>query len=451
MIGSSPCRDPPPRGTAPSACPPWARARTPSRRSTPPRRGSTACLRTNRNRSIRPCRHRRTLPPRHSRRPTRRCRPMRRASRRSTCLFCTRPRRPRRQGAKPACTPRSNVCSARRTRRSGTAAFRRASAVGLGRCRTWRVKMSAPTSIACRGPSTGIWTMCIPCAPRWVPISSICSLRLRPRLRTTALSHAVSPTLACAVIGGSESRSSTGSAGIRSPMNWDTTSASFTTVIRHLPSMGLQMHLPYAYGYSNAENFSPIGGGQCWYTVMAYYKHCFDVPGGRGFIAPVLSFSSPYHRHPSSGEPLGVLGELETLDVDGPADAARALDRTRIRVAGYYRRPDPPTVAGVDLAVPSGSVSISPVVVNAGESVSVRALVANIGAGFVNSSSVSFWSQYDESDAEWTRRASKTVGGLSPGSSKTIMWRGTGGSSPGRGITESCGSGREAGGVSFTT
>jgi len=190
-------------------------------------------------------------------------------------------------------------------------------------------------------------------------------------------------------------------------------------------------NLPYAYGYSNAATFSPIGGGQCWYTVMAYYKHCFDVPGGRGFTTPVLRFSSPYRRHPSSGEPLGVLGEVETYGVYGPADAARALELSRARVAAYYRRPDPPAATGVDLEVSPGGVSVSPVVVDVGESVRVQASVANVGAGFVGSSTVSFWSQYDESGAEWVRRASKTPGGLSVGSSKSVTWRGSGGSSPG--------------------
>ena len=190
-------------------------------------------------------------------------------------------------------------------------------------------------------------------------------------------------------------------------------------------------HVPYAYGYSNAATFSPIGGGQCWYTVMAYYKHCQDEPGGLGFATQVLRFSSPYHRHSSSGEPLGVLGEVETYSVYGPSDAARALERTRARVAAYYHRPDPPAVTGVDLTVSPATVSVSPVVVDVGEPVFVQASVANIGAGFVSSSTVSFWSQYDESGAEWVRQASRTPGGLSAGSSKTVTWRGTGGSSPG--------------------
>ena len=190
-------------------------------------------------------------------------------------------------------------------------------------------------------------------------------------------------------------------------------------------------HVPYAYGHSNADTFSPIAGGRCWHTVMAYEHHCFDVPGGRGFVVPILRFSSPYRRHPSSGEPLGVLGEVETYSVYGPADAARALELTRAQVAAYYHRPEPPTITGVDLAVSPGTVSVSPVVVDVGESVFVQASVANLGAGFVSSSRVFFWSRYHESGAEWVRRASRTPGGISAGSSKTVSWRGTGGSSPG--------------------
>ena len=196
-------------------------------------------------------------------------------------------------------------------------------------------------------------------------------------------------------------------------------------------SSGRPAHVPYAYGYSNAATFSPIGGGQCWHTVMAYNEHCFKTPGGRGFVTPVLRFSSPYHRHPYSAEPLGVLGEFETYSVDGPADAARALELTRARVAAYYHRPDPPAVTGVDLAVSPYSASASPVVVDVGESVRVEASVANLGDGFVSGSTASFWSRYDESGAEWVHRASTTPGGLSGGSSKTVSWRGTGGSNPG--------------------
>ena len=172
-------------------------------------------------------------------------------------------------------------------------------------------------------------------------------------------------------------------------------------------------HSPFAYGYSNAATFSPIGGGQCWYTVMAYYKHCFDVPGGRAFRTQVLRFSSPYLRHPWSGEPLGVLGEFETRRADGPADAARALERTRASVAAYYRRPDPASApTGVDLAVVAGSVSVSPVIIVAGDDVVVRARIENVGEASVGASTVSYWARYDEAGAEWVRVFQQTTGAL---------------------------------------
>ena len=180
-------------------------------------------------------------------------------------------------------------------------------------------------------------------------------------------------------------------------------------------------HVPFAYGYSNAATFSPIGGGQCWHTVMAYYKHCFDVPGGRAFTTPVLRFSSPYLRHPWSGEPLGVLGELETRRADGPADAARALERTRARVAAYYRRPDPRSApTGVDLAVLPGSVSVSPIIVVAGDDVIVRAQIENVGASRVGTSTVSYWVRYDEAGAEWVRLLQQTTGALVVASERTV-------------------------------
>ena len=194
---------------------------------------------------------------------------------------------------------------------------------------------------------------------------------------------------------------------------------------------GVSARVPYAYGYSNAATFSPGAGGQCWYTVMAYYKHCYDVPGGRSFTVRVLLFSSPYNRHPASGEPLGVLGEVETHSIDGPANTARALESASTIVVAYYHRPDPPAVTGVDLTAVRGTVSVSPVVVDVGESVSVQALVVNIGLGFVSSSTVSFWSKHDEPGAEWVNRASTAPGSFFAGASKTVTWSGTGGSSSG--------------------
>ena len=173
-------------------------------------------------------------------------------------------------------------------------------------------------------------------------------------------------------------------------------------------------HVPFAYGYSNAADFSPVSGGQCWATVMAYHDHCFDVPGGRAYFSRILRFSTPFFRH-SSGEPLGAVGEVETVAVDGPADAARAIDLVAGSIAAWYRRPDPEPVLGVDAAVTAGTVSISPVVVDVFEPVYVGGFVANVGPGFIRSSRTVFWSRYDDPEAEWLERSSKTLGGLIPG------------------------------------
>lgn len=197
-------------------------------------------------------------------------------------------------------------------------------------------------------------------------------------------------------------------------------------------------HVPYAHGYSNAATFSPVSGGQCWGTVMAYSKHCYDVPGGRGYFDRLLRFSNPRNRHPSTGEPMGVLGERETRGVDGPADAARALERTAAQISAYYDRRPAPGVIGVDLAVRPGSVTATPTVVDVDERVTVEASVTNLGSRRVGSSTASFWSKYDESGAEWVRHASTSLGGLSPEASRTVRWRGTGGSDPGTEVWAVC-------------
>ena len=37
---------------------------------------------------------------------------------------------------------------------------------------------------------------------------------------------------------------------------------------------------PWAYGYGNASSFTPLSA-YCWWTIMSYSKHCYDVAGGR--------------------------------------------------------------------------------------------------------------------------------------------------------------------------
>ena len=91
------------------------------------------------------------------------------------------------------------------------------------------------------------------------------------------------------------------------------------------------------------------------------------------------------------------------------------------RVAAYYRRPDPPSVpTGVDLAVLPGSVSVSPIIVVAGDNVIVRAQIENVGASRVGTSSVSYWVRYDEAGAEWVRLIQQTTGALAVASARTV-------------------------------
>ena len=188
----------------------------------------------------------------------------------------------------------------------------------------------------------------------------------------------------------------------------------------------------YAYGYSNAASFSPVSGA-CWYTVMAYDKHCIDEPGGRAYARPVYQFSDPNRRHPSTGEPLGVFGTSETYHTTGPANAVQALELNRATVAAYFDRPDPADDPGTpqapDLTV--RSVSTSPPVVDEGGRVTVEASVANVGAALSGAYQAIFFSRLDDDSADWQRVTSQTSRALSPGSSDTVRWRGTVGTTPG--------------------
>ena len=189
---------------------------------------------------------------------------------------------------------------------------------------------------------------------------------------------------------------------------------------------------PYAYGYSNAASFSPVSGA-CWYTVMAYDKHCIDEPGGRAYARPVYQFSDPNRRHPSTGEPLGVFGTSETYRTIGPANAVQALELNRAAVAAYFHRPDPPDDPGTpqapDLTV--RSVWTSPPVVDEGGRVTVEASVANVGGALSGAYQAIFFSRLDDDSADWQRVTSQTSRALSPGSSDTVRWRGTVGTTAG--------------------
>ena len=91
---------------------------------------------------------------------------------------------------------------------------------------------------------------------------------------------------------------------------------------------------PYAYGYVNQEAFTDgAATSKRWRTIMSYNNQCDDA----GFDCDViLRFSNPNQRYPdSSGDPLGKSGTRNTTAVDGPADAARALNNNRETVANF--------------------------------------------------------------------------------------------------------------------
>ena len=92
--------------------------------------------------------------------------------------------------------------------------------------------------------------------------------------------------------------------------------------------------LPYNYGYVNQRAFDAGAAGSArWMTIMAYNTQC----GNAGFNCDwIRRFSNPNQTW--LGDPLGVSGDERTAAVDGPADAARALNLTRHSVAAFRPR-----------------------------------------------------------------------------------------------------------------
>ena len=82
---------------------------------------------------------------------------------------------------------------------------------------------------------------------------------------------------------------------------------------------------PYGFGYVN-QNF---GRPKCRLTVMASGKECADEGFGPGTGIKELRFSNPDLEFGSEEEgfdPAGVPGEEWTVELDGPVNAARAID-----------------------------------------------------------------------------------------------------------------------------
>ncbi len=100
----------------------------------------------------------------------------------------------------------------------------------------------------------------------------------------------------------------------------------------------------YAYGYVNQRAFdagAPVAAR--WRTIMAYPDQCGNE--GRFECPRLLRFSNPDQIHPDpGGDPLGVPGREPSTALDGPADAARTLNRTRATVASF-RTPTAVTVS----------------------------------------------------------------------------------------------------------
>ena len=88
------------------------------------------------------------------------------------------------------------------------------------------------------------------------------------------------------------------------------------------------------YGYVNQAAFeADAPDSALWYTIMAYGAQC--VSDGLD-CEPVLRFSNPdLSWPPGDGDPMGIPGIEHTGTVLGPANAARALNRTRETVSQF--------------------------------------------------------------------------------------------------------------------
>ena len=91
---------------------------------------------------------------------------------------------------------------------------------------------------------------------------------------------------------------------------------------------------PYSHGYVNQAAFDAAAPDDaCWHTIMAYSYQCWDA--GLESVT-VLHFSNPRQRYPGQdGDPMGVPGDEPSDALDGPADAVRSLNETRVSVARF--------------------------------------------------------------------------------------------------------------------
>ncbi len=90
----------------------------------------------------------------------------------------------------------------------------------------------------------------------------------------------------------------------------------------------------YGHGYVNQRAFERgLPFPARWRTVMAYDDQCADF----GFrCQELMRFSNPAQTF--SGDPMGVPGRHDSLEVNGPSDAARTLNLTRELVSNFRAR-----------------------------------------------------------------------------------------------------------------
>ena len=136
----------------------------------------------------------------------------------------------------------------------------------------------------------------------------------------------------------------------------------------------------YAYGYVNRRVFDDDAPASArWRTLMSYDRQC-----GLEGCQRLMRFSNPDQVHPApGGDPMGVTGSEPSTAPNGPADGARALDRTRATVASF-RTPPPVTVsfaATVYTAAEGGQAATVTVSLSAAPGRSVSVPLLSMGAG----------------------------------------------------------------------
>ena len=88
----------------------------------------------------------------------------------------------------------------------------------------------------------------------------------------------------------------------------------------------IDVYPPYAFGFVKPWRFR---------TIMAYGTRCVDEKAYN--CGPIMRFSNPYNEWYRL--PLGVPGDEPSNSIDGPADAARAMNEARRRVANWRVAP----------------------------------------------------------------------------------------------------------------